>query len=348
MRKLFPVLVAMFAVLSIAPASAQTPRQLGEIIANERYYVEPGSEQVDVAELEALIQRMRDRGFNYAPVVLATDPSGGAPSLAAAIVDEFNDPITVVVLTPLEIGSDSTEFSTSELDAAGLASVDEFSRSVSDGFALFADNLVPGVSVPGSTTSSSGFPWGLVIIVGGLVAVVFFTVRRQNKVEKERRVYDIDEARTEIKHQLDEIANVILDESDAMRVADVDSAQKYFEAASKTYADALDLFEEVTTLQQMETISDSLDKARWQLRAAVALRDGEEVPPQPKKERATCFFDPAHEPARETAILRTSAGEREVKVCPADAERLRQGRQPEPRSINVGGRPIPAPMAPKS
>jgi len=47
-------------------------------------------------------------------------------------------------------------------------------------------------------------------------------------------------------------------------------------------------------------------------------------------------------------VLRTGAGDREVKVCPEDAERLRRGRQPQPRQINVGGRPVPAPMAPKS
>ena len=339
MRKLLPLLVALLAALSIAPAFGQTPRELGEILASEGYYIEPGSEPVDVAKLQDLIERMRDRGFNFAPVVLASNPSGGAPSLASAIVEQFGVPVTVVVLTPAEVGSDSTEFSTSELDAAGLASVDEFNRNASDGFALFADHL---------PTSSRSFPWALLLIVAGLVAVVVYIVREQNKREKARRVFDIDEARTEIKHQLDEIANVILAESDAMRVAENDQAQEYFQAASKTYADALDLFEQTTTLPRMETISDSLDKARWQLRAAVALRDGQELPPEPKKERATCFFDPAHEPARETAVLRTSAGEREVKVCPTDAERLRRGQQPEPRSINVGGRPIPAPMAPKS
>ncbi len=348
MRRLLPLLVAVFAVLSIAPAAGQSPRELGEILASEGYYVEPGSELVDVVELQDLIKRMRDRGFNFAPVVLASNPSGGAPNLAAAIVDEFEDSVTVVVLTPAQVGSDSTEFSITDLDAAGLASVDEFNRNVNDGFALFADHLAPGVSVPGASTGSSGFPWSLLLIVVLLVAVVGFVVRKQTKSEKERRVYDLDEARTEIKHQLDEIANVILDESDAIRVADSHEAQEYFESASKTYADALDLLEKTTNLPQMETISDALDKARWQLRAAVALRDGEEVPPEPEKERATCFFDPAHEPARETAVLRTSAGEREVRVCSADAERLRRGQQPEPRSINVGGRPIPSPMAPKS
>ncbi|MCP5114345.1 MAG: hypothetical protein GY953_26240, partial [bacterium] len=56
----------------------------------------------------------------------------------------------------------------------------------------------------------------------------------------------------------------------------------------------------------------------------------------------------AHPPATETAVLRTTPADRQVKVCPPDAERLRRGQQPQPPPPNVGGRPIPAPMAPKS
>jgi len=188
----------------------------------------------------------------------------------------------------------------------------------------------------------------LLFIVGAIVLFVFWIVRRQTKVEKQRKVEDITEAQAEIKHQLDEIANLILEETDAIRVAENDRAAEHLQQASQTYADALDLYERTTKLQQLETISDALDRARWQLQAAVAIRDGREVPPEPVKERATCFFDPAHAPATETAILKTSAGQREVKVCPTDAERLKRGQQPQPRQINVGGRPIPAPMAPKS
>ena len=125
---------------------------------------------------------------------------------------------------------------------------------------------------------------------------VFWVVRRQTKVEKQRKVEDISEAQAEIKHQLDEIANLILDETDAIRVSEHERAAEYLQQASKTYADALDLYERTTKLSQLETISDALDRARWQLQAAVALRDGREVPPEPVKERATCFFDPAHAP----------------------------------------------------
>lgn len=344
MKRLIPLAVLL--ALTVLPAQAQAPRDVGEILAREFIYVEPGSEPVNQSELVDLTARMRERGSNYAPVVLADDPSGGADSFASAIVDEFAVGVTVVVLSPSELGFDSTEFSRDELLEAGNASINRFSSDVNDGFTLFADSLVPGVAT--DTTSGSDFSWALLFIVGAGILVVFILVRRQRKAEKVRKVEDLGEARQEIKHQLDEIANVILAESDAVRVSDHPEAKDYFEAASKTYADALDLFEKSTTLRQLETISEALDRARWQLHASHALREGREVPPEPRRQRATCFFDPAHEPATETAVLRTSAGDRQVKVCPMDARRLRDGERPEPRAINVGGRPVPAPMAPKS
>lgn len=339
-------LLLLSALLVAGPASAQTPSEVAEVVAVQGYYVEPGAEPVSEAKLIELANTMQDRGYNFVAVVLAEDPSGGAPAFASAIVDQFSVGATVVVLTPNELASDSTEFNNAELVRAGQDSLDMFNTDVNDGFTLFADNLTPGVAV--GSGSGGGFPWGLVFVVGVIVVFVFWIVRRQTKVEKQRKVEDISEAQAEIKHQLDEIANLILEETDAIRVAENERAAEYLQRASQTYAEALDLYERTTKLQQLETISDALDRARWQLQAAVAIRDGREVPPEPVKERATCFFDPAHPPATETAVLKTSAGEREVKVCPADAERLKRGQQPQPRQINVGGRPIPAPMAPKS
>ena len=349
MRAFFlSVLLLLLVLLTAGPAAAQTPAEIAEIVAVQGYYVEPGAEPVNEAELIELANTMQNRGYNFVAVVLAEDPSGGAPAFASAIVDQFSVGATVVVLTPVRLASDSTEFSNAELVRAGEDSLDIFDNDVNDGFTLFADNLTPGVAVGGGSGSGSGFPFGLLFIVGAIVLFVFWVVRRQTKVEKQRKVEDISEAQAEIKHQLDEIANLILEETDAIRVSEHEGAAEHLQKASQTYADALDLYERTTKLEQLETISDALDRARWQLQAAIAIRDGREVPPEPVKERATCFFDPVHAPATETAVLKTSAGQREVKVCPTDAERLRRGQQPQPRQINVGGRPIPAPMAPKS
>ena len=353
MRKFLALIVAVaFLLLNSAPVLAQTPSDVADIVATQGYYVEPGAEPVNEAELMELVGVMQDRGLNYVAVVLADDPPGGANAYAGAIVDEFAVGSTVVVLSPSELGFASTEFSTAQLNAAGQDSIDLFSRDVNDGFTLFADNLSPGVAAGDGTEAGSdgggGFPWPLLLIVGGLVLIVIWVVRRQSEVEKQRKEEDVTEARTEIKRQLDEIANLILEETDAIRVSGLEPAAQHLQTASQTYADALDLYDRTSRLQDLETISDSLDRARWQLQAAVAMRHGREIPPEPVQERATCFFDPAHRPATDTAVLRTDAGEREVKVCPDDAERLRRGEQPHPRQINVGGRPTPAPMAPKS
>lgn len=343
--KLAPLVVSLG--LLAVPAWAQAPIEVAEVVATDGYYVEPGLD-VSGAELRDLARKMQERGLNFASVVLAEDVGGGADLYADTLLDLFEgQQATIVVLTPGELGFASDEFSQEQLDQAADRSLAMFDTNIPDGFTLFADTLSPGVAA-GPSESSAGFPWALVFIVGGLVLVVFYFLRSQNKKEKERRVEDVKEARAEIKHQLDEIANEILDDADLVRISDNAEAKQYFEAASQTYADATETFEKATTLNELEEISDRLDKARWQLAASDALREGKEVPPEPKEERATCFFDPAHPPATETAILETSAGKREVKVCPADAERLRQGEQPRARSINVGGRPVPAPMAPKS
>ena len=46
--------------------------------------------------------------------------------------------------------------------------------------------------------------------------------------------------------------------------------------------------------------------------------------------------------------MRTAAGAKTVRVCAADAAKLRRGEQPQPRMIEVEGRQVPAPSAPRS
>ncbi len=124
---------------------------------------------------------------------------------------------------------------------------------------------------------------------------------------------------------------------------------QYLEKAGATYSTALESYEAANDLRALEDLSDRLDEARWQLDAAAAISDGRQVPDKPeKKERPVCFFDPTHRDATEMADIETSSGKRVVRVCRADAERLRRGSQPEPRMIKVEGREVPAPMAPRS
>ncbi|MGI9649038.1 MAG: DUF6676 family protein, partial [Acidimicrobiia bacterium] len=174
MRKFFALILTVACLLLImAPVLAQTPSDVADIVAIQGYYVEPGAEPVNEAELQELVAVMQERGLNYVAVVLAEDPQGGANAFAGAIVDEFSVGSTVVVLSPSELGFASTEFSTAELNAAGQNSIDLFSSNVNDGFTLFADHLSPGVAAGDAPDAAGGggggFPWALLLIVGGLV-----------------------------------------------------------------------------------------------------------------------------------------------------------------------------------
>jgi len=142
---------------------------------------------------------------------------------------------------------------------------------------------------------------------------------------------------------------VILDITDSVKISDTRQDNRYLEEASATFTEVSEQFEAALDLAALERLSDRLDEARWQLDAAEALAAGREVPAKPKpEERHACFFDPTHAGPFEDADIRTAAGDKTVKVCVKDAERLRRGKDPEPRLIEVEGRRVPAPSAPRS
>jgi hypothetical protein len=239
----------------------------------------------------------------------------------------------------------------SEIDQSAIEAALDTGFAAGGGDAGYVDAVVDSItdtSTSGSSGGGSGFIV-LLVIVGGLVLLVWWAIRRSNKASKERRGGLIGEARGEIKDQLDAMANTILEISDLVSASSSSEDNQYLEKAGATYSAALESYEDANDLGALEDLSDRLDEARWQLDASAAISEGRPAPEKPeKKERPVCFFDPTHRDATEMADIETSSGKRTVRVCRADAERLRRGSQPEPRMINVGGRRVPAPMAPRS
>ncbi len=144
------------------------------------------------------------------------------------------------------------------------------------------------------------------------------------------------------------IANEILDLADKVTLSEQDQAEEYFRTASATFQTAQEQLDQATTLAELERLSDQLDTTRWQLEAAEAVVEGRPVPPEPDDRPNSCFFDPTHRAGVEEAKIETAAGTKTVSVCPECAGKLRRGEQPKPRDILVGGRRVPAPMAPRS
>ena len=352
MRRLLALLALALLALP-ATAIAQTPGEVATAVRDQGYYIDEGL-PADPAEISGEVTRARNGGLRLGVVLLRDDPAGGATTFADAVLDRIGQG-TVLVLSATDAGMASTEIEQTAIEAALDRGLDASADApAGEGDEAFVDAAVgsllstSGAGISEEPSDAGGGASGLIflaVIVGIIVLVVWLVMRRSKKERGE----SIDSARQEIKAQLDAMANTILEIGDRVSASESTEDNEYFTQASATFAEASEQYEGARDLATLEDFSDRLDEARWQLDAATAIVEGKPVPPEPEKEeRHVCFFDPTHPDAKETATLDTPAGKREVRVCEADAERLRRGQKPKPRMIDVDGRQVPAPRAPKS
>ncbi len=354
-RTTFALFLLLVLALAIPAYAGVDVDEVADEVAIDGLYVEPGL-SADTAALNASIVRAGNAGVRLMVVLLDADPPGGAVTFADAILDRVPDG-TVLVLSATGEGIASTEFDDARLDQARdrgfLASSEAPSGAGDEAYVSAVADVLTGTSTPTTPSSgSSGGGSGLIVtgaIIGGLVLMVWYATRKSKKSAAVSRGKAITEARSEIRSQLDAMANTILEISDEVGATTDSQDDTYLRQASATYAEADDAYATASDVRALEALSDRLDEARWQLDAAAAIAHGQPVPPQPPKEqRYVCFFDPTHPNATETAQITTPAGTQTVRVCAQDAEKLRRGTQPQPRMIDVSGRRVPAPMAPRS
>jgi len=350
MKRAFALAVLVLALAPAAVAVAQTPDEVAQSVIDTGYYVAPGL-GTDSASISASVARARNSGVLFMAVLLDDDPAGGATTFADAVLSRVGGG-TVLVLSANGEGMSSSEFDQSQIETALDAG---YAASDSGGDAAYVSAVVDsltGTSAGPGEASSGGGSTGLFIllaIVAVLVLIIWLAMRRGRKSAAAGHQSVIDEARAEIKAQLDAMANTLLDITDTVSASASPQDDTYLREASETFTAASDSFEQALDLKALEDLSDRLDKARWQLDAAAAIANGKPVPPEPpKEERYVCFFDPTHPNATETAQISTAAGTKTVRVCQADAEKLKRGEKPQPRMIDVGGQRVPAANAPRS
>ena len=363
---MFFLLLFLGMMLSVGTALAADPVDVADQLDPRGYYIEPGA-GVDFEAMEDLVDRTANTETRFYFVALADDPIEGTDEFAEEILVLLDEGATVVVLSPGEFGARSDDFSDAELGRAADEAVDDSDRSFESDFRVFAESLV-GVSAgatatttglttttigsaTGGSSGSGGGSGGIFIflaVVAGVIALVYFMTRRSAKQSQQATGRQLEEARGEISEQLDVIANKILDLADKVTLSESDQAEEYFRTASSTYQQALNQLEKTTSLADLERLSDELDTTRWQLEAAEAVVEGRPIPSEPEDRPNACFFDPTHRAGVEEAKIETAAGTKTVSVCRDCAGKLRRGEQPKPRDIMVGGRRVPAPMAPRS
>lgn len=354
-RRLLLLLPLSAVLLAVAlPAAAQTPDEVAAEVRDRGYWIDDRL-PAEASRIDVAVTAAGNAGVRLMVVLLYEDPAGGATTFADAVLDRVGSG-TVLVLSETGEGVVSTDLTQDRLEAALNAGYE-----AGGGDAGYVEAVVESLTgAPGDgggTPGDSGAEGGgsmtglivLLVVMGGLILLVVWAVRRQGKATAAGRQRSIEEARREIKAQLDAMANTILEISDKVSLSESREDNQYLEQAGRTFTEASEGYEAATDPARLEEISDRLDEARWQLDAAAALADGKPVPARPAaEERSACFFDPTHGGPFEDAEVRTAAGTKKVRVCAADAEKLRRGQQPDTRLIEVGGRNVPAATAPRS
>jgi hypothetical protein len=359
----FLLLGILAGLLVVTPAQAANVDEVAAELNFRGYSIEPGA-RGDVNAMEQLVADTRDDGRWYF-VSLAEDPEGGNDLFARRVSEFIGESGTILVDSPGEVGADSADYGDPEIgdaiDSALPALRDDFpggSRAFYE--ALSAGGLPPagaddrGIGAPESSatrdTRSNRGIFGLLLPLGAVLGIsLIWRALSRRKKNNHLREQDTRIARRELQDQLDALASSIVDRSDMIGIEGNAAATAHYREANIAYTEALEGLESAETLQDLAVISIRVDRARWQIEAAEALVEGREVPPEPvADEPASCFFDPTHPAGVEDAEIQTAAGSRTVKVCRADAEKLRRGERPTSRTITVGDRRVPAGMAPRS
>ncbi|MEX2322739.1 MAG: DUF6676 family protein [Acidimicrobiia bacterium] len=335
---------AALSLLVFAPAlAAPTVDEVADAVRNTGFFIDEGL-PATAASISGSVSRARNAGFRFSAVLLFDDPAGGAVTFGDALLVRTGGPATVLVLSETQQGLSTDEEFEQDTLAGALAYAEDRSSDDEGYVSAVVDYLIDP-----SIGSSGGGGFILLLVLAAVVLLVIWGIRRASRANTRKRDQLLEEARGELRAQISAVADTMLEIADIVSATATSKDDTYLRQASATFTEVEEAYREVTDLRDLEVLSDRLDGARWELDAAKAIAFDKPVPPKPKPtERPVCFFDPTHHDASETAEIQTATGKRTVRVCKADADLLKRGQTPEPRMVNVGGRPVPAPSAPKS
>jgi hypothetical protein len=174
----------------------------------------------------------------------------------------------------------------------------------------------------------AGVAVATLLLVGG-GALVFGARRRRRERERE-----LAEVKTVAQEDLVALGEDIraLDLDTSMPGADPEAVRHHAEAVD-AYQRAARILDRATRPQDLAGMSAALETGRFSMASARAILEGR----PPPERRPPCFFDPRHGPSVEDLEWTPPGGiPRTVPVCAADAQRIRDGVDPESRQVPTG------------
>jgi uncharacterized membrane protein YgcG len=200
----------------------------------------------------------------------------------------------------------------------------------------------PGVRTEPGPASS---PIPLLIGIAGLGGIVAAAVVASNRRRRVREAAELEEVRRTVLEDLVSLGDALrsVDLDVRMPGADPQAATDY-ERALSMYEQASSALDRARRADDVGAVTSAIDDGRYAVEAAKARLEGREPP----ERRPPCFFDPRH--GHSTADVEwapPNGAPRTIPVCAADAQRIAEGIDPEPRRVGVGGTDVPYWDAPR-
>jgi hypothetical protein len=179
----------------------------------------------------------------------------------------------------------------------------------------------------------------VLLVVGGVLALVVSGYRKQQRAELEQKSADLtavvkvaDEDVTRFGEELQRLdVEMLVTPLDESMRQDYQRALDSYEAAKET-------LRQVTEADHVKHVTEALEDGRYAMACVLARRDGRPLPVR----RPPCFFNPAHGPSTTDIDWAPPAGiPRQVPVCTADADRVSQGAEPDIRTVQEGYSRVP-------
>lgn len=231
------------------------------------------------------------------------DVDEDAELLAAELADRLDgSPYrTVVVLTNTQIGAWSNTVADASIEQALDDSQGLFgSGAVADGLDRFtasltgtltgSDNTTATTTDPStsSTSSDGGIGFGTILLIallGGGGFLLFRNLRNKSKARKQAEL-DLEEDRAEIKEQLRNNADHVLELGDQVIAAGKPGLITTYEQASAAYQEVSGGIDAATTAEEIDRLDDLIDNAEWQFESIEAELEGRPRPPSPAEVEA--------------------------------------------------------------
>jgi hypothetical protein len=332
-------LVAIAALLIVVPrAAADVVDDAGRALQRQSVYAAPGTTILSHADVARLRRQIATSGQDIHIAVLpdtAVDPVtvlraldrdiGGHGVLGVVVGRHFRAGANRDV--GFSVGALATEAVQAHADDPPAALAD-FVRRVQT-----RANGGEGEAGNGGNGGVSMAPLLVVLLVGVGGMAVFATVRgRRRRREREAQLAEVKRAATEDLVALDDDIRALdldvqMPGADPTAKADYERAVNGYDAANRRLGSA-------RTLEDLRGLGEQLEDARYAMASAKARLTGQPVP----QRRPPCFFDPRHGPSTtEVQWAPPGGASRPVPVCAACATDIGEGREPNARTVEVGG-----------